>query len=151
MGIKGTYTLNEQLPDRDLGRCVKEGRRNITSESRAFGKPSRGAPPRPVSSGPTLFRPPPRGPVPQCDGNDAGSVLVPDRFMDRGISSSEFARLRSREEIQSLMAGAGYQMSTEEFDRLWDYAVSQGGIVPPPSELALDAVIKAFADFHKNN
>merc|ERR1719359_2457058 len=38
--ILGYYSLNEQLPDQDLGRCMKPGRRNLTAEARAFGVPS---------------------------------------------------------------------------------------------------------------
>ncbi|CAE8612967.1 unnamed protein product, partial [Polarella glacialis] len=38
--IKGYYSFEEQLPDQDLGRCCKVGRRNVTSETRAFGTPS---------------------------------------------------------------------------------------------------------------
>lgn len=39
--IWGTYTPQEQLPDRDLGKCMKEGRRNLAHEPQhAFGKPS---------------------------------------------------------------------------------------------------------------
>ncbi|CAK0797219.1 unnamed protein product, partial [Prorocentrum cordatum] len=38
--IKGCYSLQEQLPDQDLGRCTKLGRRNVTTETRAFGVPS---------------------------------------------------------------------------------------------------------------
>merc|ERR1719436_1987562 len=45
--IRGFYSPEEQLPDRDLGQCLTQGRRNYTTQ-RPFGVPSirtdRGAP-----------------------------------------------------------------------------------------------------------
>merc|ERR1712226_897791 len=97
--IRGSYTPQEQMPDRDLGRCIKPGRGNNTSETRAFGKPSRVAPPRPRSQGAPFFCPPPRGPTSQpSDDGSTANFLVPDRFLMKGISSGEFSRLRSRDE-----------------------------------------------------
>jgi len=37
--IKGNYTEADQLPDRDLGKTLTPGFRNVTLETRAFGVP----------------------------------------------------------------------------------------------------------------
>ncbi len=38
--IKGEYSFDAQLPDKDLGKSITPGFRNSTLESRAFGVPS---------------------------------------------------------------------------------------------------------------
>jgi len=38
--LKGNYNPEDQLPDRDLGKSITPGWRNVTLESRAYGCPS---------------------------------------------------------------------------------------------------------------
>eukprot|EP00927_Polykrikos_kofoidii_P019589 TRINITY_DN19174_c0_g1_i3.p1 TRINITY_DN19174_c0_g1~~TRINITY_DN19174_c0_g1_i3.p1 ORF type:complete len:490 (+),score=75.01 TRINITY_DN19174_c0_g1_i3:201-1670(+) len=141
--IRGYYKPEEQQPDRDLGRCVRDGRRNVTADTRAYGKPS-----RPEQRG--AFQPPPRR---QCDrlGADAddvgvGQAIAPGRFADEGLGADDFSMPRSRDEVRSLLKGAGYDVDPQHFARLWDVAVRCSG--PGGGRLqttSLDAVIKAYA------
>lgn len=142
--LRGNYSAEEQLPDKDLGRCIREGRRNVTAETRPFGRPSRGpTAPRPASQGaaPQLFRPPPRTPAVawQDDGN-AGPALAPGCLEAKGITSDDFAKLRGRDEVASLMEGAGYKLSADKFERLWN-AASRGSDQAP-----LRSVIQAYSE-----
>lgn len=141
--LKGNYSAEEQLPDKDLGRCIREGRRNITAETRAFGKPSRvGAASRSSCAAP-LFRPPPRVAVAAMhDDAGAAQTLAPDCLEAKGLVSDEFSEPRDRREVQSLLEGAGYRMSAEEFDHVWDSA-SRG-----EQHASLKEVIRARADYH---
>jgi len=118
--IKGYYSLQEQLPDQDLGRCLKIGRRNVTTETRAFG----------VSSVRTDIPAPLPGKRSVADcvnyGDEFGcaSLLVPQRFDDRGVPDSEFLLRRPREELQSLVESTKYGGGEIKFDELWDRALT---------------------------
>lgn len=112
--IKGYYSLEEQLPDQDLGRCIKPGRRNVTTETRAFGVPSVrtdiGAPhPQKRSIGDERS---------YGDEPGAASILCPQRFDPKGIPDREFLVRRSREELQALMTNAPFEHL--DFEGLWD-------------------------------
>jgi len=84
--ILGYYSLAEQLPDQDLGRCTKAGRRNVTTEVRAFGTPS-------IRT--DLEAPPGRRSVADLtnygDEPGAAAVLNPQRFDNKGSRSRVFA------------------------------------------------------------
>jgi hypothetical protein len=117
--ILGYYALDEQLPDQDLGRCTKVGRRNVTREVRAFGVPS-------VRT--DLPAPPGRRSVADLTnyGNECGAAALmnPQRFDDRGIPDREFLLRRPKEELQSLVdaCGGGLQEASLDFDEIWEKA-----------------------------
>jgi len=136
------------MPDKDLGRSIKEGRRNVTSETRAFGKPSVERPARSASASaperPSMgFRPPPRRPVHQGEV-DAGSAIAPGRFLAKGIDVDDFSRPRGPDEVAILLKGAGYNLSPDEFLRVWDVAVRAAG-AGFTEEVSLNDVIKAYS------
>eukprot|EP00746_Dinoflagellata_sp_MGD_P162671 gnl/MRDRNA2_/MRDRNA2_90329_c0_seq1.p1 gnl/MRDRNA2_/MRDRNA2_90329_c0~~gnl/MRDRNA2_/MRDRNA2_90329_c0_seq1.p1 ORF type:complete len:513 (+),score=78.21 gnl/MRDRNA2_/MRDRNA2_90329_c0_seq1:64-1602(+) len=118
--ILGYYSLNEQLPDQDLGRCIKPGRRNVTSEMRAFGTPSVRAdiPALPVE----------KRSLADCQnyGDEVGApaLLNPQRFDSQGVADREYLLRRPKEEIQSLLQNSGYRFSNEDFDEIWNTAVN---------------------------
>jgi hypothetical protein len=118
--ILGYYGLNEQLPDQDLGRCIKPGRRNVTNEMRAFGTPSVRAdiPALPVD----------KRSLADCQnyGDEVGSqaLLNPQRFDSQGVADREFLLRRPKDEIQSLLENSGYKFSKEDFDEIWNTAVN---------------------------
>lgn len=110
--IKGYYPLEDQLPDQDLGRCTKPGRRNVTSETRAFGVPS-------IRTDIEAPHPSKRSIADDSSYGDepsAASILCPQRFDGMGVGDREFLVRRPREELKALVCsfpGAG------DFDELW--------------------------------
>jgi hypothetical protein len=115
--IKGYYTHEEKLPDPDLGRCTKVGRRNVTSETRAFGTPSvRTDIPAPHPSKRSIADDSSYG-----DEPTAAMILAPQRFDNKGIPDREFLIRRSREELEQLMQDV--PLENVDFDSLWDESV----------------------------
>lgn len=116
--ILGYYSLPEQLPDEDLGRCQKPGRRNLTTETRPFGTPSvRTDIPAPVA----------RSCADMTNYGDecgAAALLNPQRFDDRGVPDREFLLRRPKEELRSLVDAGGYTLNeaSMDFDTLFDEA-----------------------------
>mmetsp|Transcript_68949 Transcript_68949/g.222859 ORF Transcript_68949/g.222859 Transcript_68949/m.222859 type:complete len:433 (-) Transcript_68949:95-1393(-) len=131
--IRGSYPPEAQVPDKDLGRCIREGRRNVTSENRAFGKPSGWCAGRPC------FEPPPRGASAAHRSDGAAPAVAPHPAAAKGLDGSELSRPRRYDEVQSLMESAGYQLAPGEFAGLWETVARDGGEAP------LSDVIKAYA------
>lgn len=117
--ILGYYSLDEQLPDQDLARCTKAGRRNVTAETRAFGTPS-------VRT--DLEAPPGRRSVADWtnygDECGAAALLNPQRFDDKGVPDREFLLRRPKEELQSLIDAGGYclEEASMDFEEIWEQA-----------------------------
>jgi len=109
--ILGYYALDEQLPDQDLGRCTKEGRRNVTSQPRAFGLPS-------VRT--DLEAPPGRRSVADLtnygDECGAAALLNPQRFDNKGVPDREFLLRRPKEELRALVESGGPSMAEAALD-----------------------------------
>jgi len=115
--ILGYYGLPEQLPDRDLGRCVKPGRRNVTSEVRPFGAPSiRTDVPAPAPGRKSIA-----DTVNYGDEPGAAALLNPQRFDEKGVPDSEFLLRRPRDELESLVNAGGYSLeeAAMDFDKIW--------------------------------
>lgn len=115
--IHGYYSLEEQLPDQDLGRCVKPGRRNVTTETRAFGVPSvrtdiPAPPPGKRSCADTMS---------YGDECSAAAILNPQRFDNRGVPDREFLIRRPKEELRSLVEACN--VPGIDFEALWDKCV----------------------------
>jgi len=117
--ILGYYQLDEQLPDQDLGRCTKVGRRNVTTQQRAFGTPS-------VRT--DLAAPPGRRSVADLtnygDECGAAALLNPQRFDDKGVPDREFLLRRPKEELQELIDACGYclEEASMDFDDVYEQA-----------------------------
>merc|ERR1719456_673774 len=117
--ILGYYTLDEQLPDQDLGRCTKVGRRNLTQEKRAFGTPS-------IRT--DLEAPPGRRSVADLtnygDECGAAALLNPQRFDNKGVPDREFLLRRPKEELRGLIDAGGYCLDEAQmdFDEIWEQA-----------------------------
>lgn len=115
--IKGYYSLPEQLPDNDLGRCTKPGRRNMTTETRAFGLPSvRTDVPAPPVAVRSIA-----DPVSYGDEPGAAALLGPQRFDDRGVPDREFLIRRSKEDLRELVQNS--KLEGMDFDDLWEKAL----------------------------
>lgn len=115
--IMGYYSLGEQLPDQDLGLCTKPGRRNVTSERRAFGVPSVrtdvAAPPPGKKSIADM--------VSYGDECGAAALLTPQRFDSKGVPDAEFLVRRPKEELRQIVEAVQYDMC-EDFHDLFDRA-----------------------------
>eukprot|EP00401_Gymnodinium_catenatum_P083231 CAMPEP_0117616292 /NCGR_PEP_ID=MMETSP0784-20121206/84974_1 /TAXON_ID=39447 /ORGANISM="" /LENGTH=493 /DNA_ID=CAMNT_0005420043 /DNA_START=176 /DNA_END=1657 /DNA_ORIENTATION=+ len=116
--IKGYYNLSEQLPDQDLGCCVKPGRRNVTLETRAFGIPSvRVDIPAPPPGARSIA-----DSVSYGDECGCAALLNPQRFDAKGIPDAEFLVRRPRDELEAVVNGVNYDLG-EDFNDLWEEAV----------------------------
>jgi len=112
--IKGYYSLEEQLPDQDLGRSTKPGRRNVTTETRAFGVPSIRTDIRaPVDARRSLADNQSYG-----DEPSAAALLCPQRFESQGVPDHEFLVRRPKEELQELVERSA--VDGVDFEDLWD-------------------------------
>jgi len=126
--IWGSYSEEEQRPDRDLGRCMLQGRRNMTTETRAFGKSSLSKPQR--------FH----------EDARVGDVVNPERFADQ---AENFEKPRKCAEARALFESAGYHVEEEEFEDAWKIAAGKAGLFELDSgavDLPLKALAKAFAE-----
>lgn len=107
----GNYSPEEQLPDKDLGRSVRPGWRNIArEEGRQFGVPTiRSDIPAPAFKSIADF---------QNYGDEAGAdaLLYPPPFSDDGVSKADFFETQSKQEIASLFRGAGFDLSDEQLE-----------------------------------
>ncbi|CAJ1340560.1 unnamed protein product [Effrenium voratum] len=115
--IQGYYSLEEQLPDQDLGRCLKPGRRNVTVATRAFGVPS-------VRTDIPAPHPEKRSIADNCSYGDecsAAALLNPQRFDDRGVPDREFLVRRPKEELRALVDNC--DVDGVDFDSLWEECV----------------------------
>eukprot|EP00439_Symbiodinium_sp_Y106_P000074 s404_g1.t1 len=115
--IQGYCNLEDQLPDQDLGRCLKPGRRNVTVETRAFGVPS-------VRT--DIPAPPPgkRSIADNCSYGDecsAAALLNPQRFENRGVPDRDFLIRRSKDDLRDI-AGA-CDVEGLDFNSVWDECV----------------------------
>merc|ERR1712072_552734 len=138
--VRGWYSLNEQLPDGDLGRCVKPGRRNLTSETRAFGTPS-------VRNDIPAPNPETRSVADTQNYGDevgASALLNPQRFELQGVPDKDFLIRRQKDELQSILENCGYKLEQDQFDGLWTAAVK---LFEDDLELAsLDAFLFIYSD-----
>lgn len=139
--IRGSYSMEEQMPDKDLGCCVREGRRNVTSRTDPFGKPS-GVPnqrPRSASVGSFGFQPPSR---PMRQQNKIGLVVTPDLCGLKGLDADEFAKLRDKEEVLSILNDIGYKVPIFEFDTAWDECLGKWS--SGCGRISLDIILNAL-------
>mmetsp|Transcript_31977 Transcript_31977/g.70018 ORF Transcript_31977/g.70018 Transcript_31977/m.70018 type:complete len:448 (-) Transcript_31977:159-1502(-) len=114
--VRGWYPQEEQLPDQDLGACLRVGRRNVTQETRPFGCPSiRHDIPKP------RFR---SVADTQNYGNEVGAsaLLNPQRFELAGIPDSDFLKRRPQGEVRDILSCAGYSFDDEQFQDIWNRA-----------------------------
>jgi len=114
--IRGFYSLPEQFPDQDLGRCLKMGRRNVTMEARAFGVPSvRSDIPQPhlrSIANSTNY------------GDEVGTcaLLNPQRFSSLGVADQDFLLRRPKDELRGLVEIACGAEAEACFDEVFQKA-----------------------------
>lgn len=96
----GDYTLEEQLPDADLGRATHKGFRNeVRDPSLVFGKPTAGYR---TQRDPTAY---------EC--------LCPAPFEVRGVTDEDFLLVRGQAEVRDVFACAGLVIPDDIFFPCW--------------------------------
>eukprot|EP00878_Enallax_costatus_P037930 GHUV01043033.1.p1 GENE.GHUV01043033.1~~GHUV01043033.1.p1 ORF type:complete len:345 (+),score=106.36 GHUV01043033.1:181-1215(+) len=137
--LRGWYTAEQQQPDPDLGKSIREGWRNTDSPTnRSFGVPSvRSDIPAPTTRSVANTK---------NYGNEptAGQLLTPPKCVDLGVKEEHFLALRSRDEMVRLLDEAGISMDGEEFEVVFCRAAQMDGVDGPVGELrcSLDSFLK---------
>ena len=113
-------STKEVEPDNDLGRCTKLGCRNEVRSDKDINR---------VFGAPTI-----RLDIPfkqkksmadhqnYGDEPDAVDLLFPNAFTELGVSSYDFATLRSRDEIKNLFTRIGYTYKIGKFNAMFNRA-----------------------------
>mmetsp|Transcript_154884 Transcript_154884/g.288863 ORF Transcript_154884/g.288863 Transcript_154884/m.288863 type:complete len:498 (-) Transcript_154884:58-1551(-) len=120
--VRGFYSVPEQGPDHDLGRCVMPGRRNFATR-RPFGVPSV----RTDVVAPAIEKRSVANSTNYGDDQGAFTLIYPSRFGCRGVSETDFKIRRPKQDISALLQGAGYQLPDELFEEIWNVAVQAFG------------------------
>eukprot|EP00656_Telonema_subtile_P034871 TRINITY_DN3889_c0_g1_i1.p1 TRINITY_DN3889_c0_g1~~TRINITY_DN3889_c0_g1_i1.p1 ORF type:complete len:437 (-),score=104.55 TRINITY_DN3889_c0_g1_i1:229-1539(-) len=116
--MEGNKTIEEQMPDADLGRSLQPGWRNTTNTDRAFGVPN-------VRTD---------RPVPQIrsvaddqnygDEANAKELLYPSTHAWKGVSLDDFYQPRGFDELFSVMQCSGFDLSEEQANQVYNEAAN---------------------------
>lgn len=119
--IRGRYSGTDLEPDRDLGKSITPGFRNISTRDRVFGCPSI------RSDIPHL--PPQRRSLADCQnyGDDvpAQELINPPAFSDLSIGPLSMAELRPKEKILDIFQRIGFKLSPSTAEAIF-YTASDG-------------------------
>jgi hypothetical protein len=111
--LAGRYSAEEQMPDPDLGRAVKAGWCNVTTDKRSFGCPS-------VRSD---IKKPARRSVSDSQnyGDDvsAHTLVQPPQYGHLGVEDEAFFEPLSKQEIREMFAAIGYVLADGDFAEVW--------------------------------
>lgn len=123
--IRGYYARHEQMPDKDLGVCLTEGKRNLVEdEERSFGVPSVRTDLSAMGKAPAVHRRSVADTMNYGDEVGASALLRPQRFELQGVPDTEFLHRRPKEELQGIVIGAGYKFEDVDFNGIYDKAAS---------------------------
>jgi len=124
--VQGEYSIEEQMPDNDLGRSVTRGcaPEHIVREdgTRIFGVPSIRA---------DIHAPNNKSVAdPQNYGDEptVKELLYPGPFADRGVNETDFEQTMPRGEMEDLMLTCGAIKSAATFDAVWHAASEDYGV-----------------------
>eukprot|EP00892_Ulva_mutabilis_P010820 jgi/Ulvmu1/810/UM010_0184.1 len=132
--LHGAYTVEQQQPDADLGKSLREGFRNVLPAAadgsidagsgvggRIFGVPS-------VR---TDLHPPTRASIANAQNfgaePDAAALLSPCSTADRGVNEEHYTLRRDAASVRGLLGGAGITMADDEFSACFSEAASAEG------------------------
>lgn len=119
--MKLSLSEEQQQPDADLGKSLREGYRNIAPEGRVFGVPSiRTDMSLPAKRSVTCTR---------NYGNepDARQLLRPPLSVERGVHEAHYIQLRTKEEVQDIVQDAEINLTPDQFDAIFDMAMQADG------------------------
>eukprot|EP00658_Telonema_sp_P-2_P004566 TRINITY_DN11697_c0_g1_i1.p1 TRINITY_DN11697_c0_g1~~TRINITY_DN11697_c0_g1_i1.p1 ORF type:complete len:430 (+),score=70.87 TRINITY_DN11697_c0_g1_i1:232-1521(+) len=116
--IEGNRTLDEQMPDPDLGRSLQPGWRNLATSNRAFGVPNvrtdRALPRiRSVADHQNYG-----------DEPDAKDLLYPSKHAWKGVVEDDFFQPRTFDDIFSVVACAGFDFTREQAEDVYRVAAN---------------------------
>jgi len=112
--LRGEFPWEQQMPDKDLGKSVRPGFRNVTKDpARTFGIPTirSDIPARSAVSMSDVSN--------YGDGPSASDLLNPSRFADLGIDHSDFVVARTPQEIRDVFSSIGNDLTDTEFEKIW--------------------------------
>jgi hypothetical protein len=119
--IRGDYTLEQQMPDKDLGRSLTPGYRNVgmADPSRRFGLPAVriDIAPRGLSMASSMDF---------GDGTSAAKLLAPSSYSDLGVGEEDFLAVMPPGRLRALFGRIGTAMSDREFAVLYNRAALEG-------------------------
>lgn len=122
--IKGNYSKEDQLPDKDLGKSITPGFRNITLETRAFGLPSlRNDVPAPPIQNRSVANNMNYG-----DDATAADLINPQPFSDLRITEKSMFTDRPKEAVFAFFEKIGFGADREIMEACFA-AASQDGEV----------------------
>lgn len=120
--IRGSYTDADQMPDRDLGKSITPGFRNITLETRAFGLPSlRDDVPRPPVQSRSVANNMNYG-----DDATAADLITPQPFADLRIDETHMSTDRPKAALFAFFEKIGYTASSEVMEACFSMATIDG-------------------------
>lgn len=123
--MHGAHSAEEQLPDADLGKSLREGFRNIpppgTDPGRAYGVPSVRTDLH-LRTRTSLANTQNYGNEP-----DATALLSPCSTADRGVNEDTYAEKRNRGDIRRLLDSAGISLPDKDFDEIFQAAAEHEG------------------------
>jgi hypothetical protein len=123
--IRGDYTLENQLPDKDLGRSLTPGYRNVgmADPSRRFGLPAVriDIAPRSLSMASSMDF---------GDGTSAAKLLAPSSYSDYGVGEEDFLAPLPPARLRKLFERIGTAMSDREFAVIYNHAAVNGKHTP---------------------
>jgi hypothetical protein len=126
--IRGDFTLEEQMPDKDLGRTLTPGYRNtgFADPSRRFGLPSVriDVPSRTLSMATTMDF---------GDGTTAGKLVGPSAYAELGVGDEAFLAVVAPGRLRKLFERIGTRMSDAEFAAIYNRAATVGVLTPKGS------------------
>lgn len=117
--IRGDYGNDD---DPKLGRCTRKGLRNVTTTTKAFGRPTirdEGPRPKNISIADN-----------QNYGADASAseLLFPSQYASIGVHDEDFCKQRPPSTIRKIFANIGKVYTDDEFMRIWWRAATAGDI-----------------------
>jgi len=117
--IWGLYSVEDQMPDVDLGCCTVPGKRNFATD-RAFGVPSV----RSDLHAPPIDKRSVASTANYGDDTSAFALIFPNK---QGSVEDAFQEHRTKGEVKELIMGAGLQLEPDEFEEVFDLALEMQG------------------------
>eukprot|EP01035_Chromulina_nebulosa_P020988 gene20988-27199_t len=116
--MRGNYSLDEQLPDKDLEKSITPGFRNISFENRAYGIPSIRSDLQSKSNSKSLANS-------QNFGDDliARDLIHPPAFSDLSLTPDDLNELRTKEKLLNIFNKIGYDyIDSKITDKIFELA-----------------------------
>lgn len=119
--LKHSLPMEQQQPDADLGKSLREGYRNIAPEDRVFGAPSiRTDIPAPTKRSVSST-------VNYGNEPDALQLLRPPKSVERGVHEAHYMEMRPKDDVQAIVNEADIPLTDDQFDVVFKMASEADG------------------------